>query len=67
MAVHVLHDWELKAFQQHFEIVHYYPWAVDKPAGEMNLLDLGVVDEMARGSGVAQMVAEVIFVEPVAR
>jgi hypothetical protein len=47
MAVHVLHDWELKAFQRHFEIVQYYPWAVDKPAGEMNLLDLGVVDEMA--------------------
>jgi hypothetical protein len=34
----------------------------------MNVLeDLEVEDEMALGSGVVQMVAEVIFVQPVAK
>ncbi|KAI5383836.1 hypothetical protein KIW84_070989 [Lathyrus oleraceus] len=61
MAVRVLHDWELKAFQRHFEIVrYYYPWTGDKHAWKMNVLeDLEVEDEMALGSGVVQMVAEV--------
>lgn len=63
MAVGVLHDWDLKAI----EIVQYYPVAVDKHALEINVLHLGVVNEMAWASGVVQKVAEVIFVESVAK
>ncbi|CAL5207309.1 unnamed protein product [Lathyrus oleraceus] len=63
MAVRVLHDWELKAFQRHFEIVRYYPWTGDKHAWKMNVLeDLEVEDEMALRSGVVQMVAEVMCI-----
>lgn len=63
MAVGVLHDWDLKAI----EIVQYYPVAVDKHALEINVLHLGVVNEMAWASGVVQKVAEVTFVESVAK
>lgn len=68
MAVCILHDWELKAFQRHFEIVQCYPWTRDKHAWVINILeDLEVEEEVATGSGVVQMVVEVIFVEPVAK